>query len=99
MTIGFAEMNMIGLYLAMIGRLRQLSDPSLEKISDIYRRGYSFLTYGTGFFSIFSDAGISCLAHRLRQLTRDTICDVSCLKMSLTRRNEKTRMTLAIMPR
>ena len=34
-----------------------------------------------------------CLAHGLRQLTRDTICDVSCLRTLPTRRDEKLRMT------
>ena len=56
----------------------------------------TFLTYDTEFVlflaksfsylwdrvcSIFRGAGKFCLAHGLRQLTRDTICDVSCLQM------------------
>ena len=39
--------------------------------------------------SIFNDAGKFCLAHGLRQLTRDTKSDVSCLQTLRTRRNEK----------
>ena len=42
---------------------------------------------------IFSVAGKFCLAHGLRQLTRDTKSDVNCLQTTLTRRNEKLRMT------
>ena len=42
-----------------------------------------------------------CLAHGLRQLTRDTIINVSCLQMLLTRPNEKLCrcLELAIIPR
>ena len=37
---------------------------------------------------------LSCpFAHGLRQLTRDAKSDVSCLQTSLTRQNEKLRMT------
>ena len=48
------------------------------------------------FFSIFSGAGKFCLAHGLRRLTRETKCSVSCLQTSLTRRNEKLRMTFGV---
>ena len=34
-TNGMVEMNMIGLYLAMIGRLRQLSEPRLRQQAGI----------------------------------------------------------------
>ena len=37
-----------------------------------------------------------CLAHGLRQPTRDIKCDVSCLQMLLTRRNSKLRMTFGV---
>ena len=40
--------------------------------------------------SIFTDPGKFCLTHELRQLTRDTKSDVSCLQTLITRRNEKT---------
>ena len=40
------------------------------------------------FCSIFSEAGKFCHAHWLRQLTRDTLCDVSCLHTLLTGRNQ-----------
>ena len=46
--------------------------------------------------SIFSGAGKFCLAHGLRQLTRDTKSDVICLQTTLTRRNEKLRMTFGV---
>ena len=42
------EINMIGLYKTMIGRLRQLSEPRLkqqagiEKILDTCRKGYAY---------------------------------------------------------
>ena len=36
------------------------------------------------------------LAHGLRQLTRDTKSDVSCLQTTLKRRKEKLRMTLEL---
>ena len=39
--------------------------------------------------SIFSSAGKFCLAHALTQLTRDTVCDISCLQTLLTCRYEK----------
>ena len=48
------------------------------------------------FCSIFSGAGKFCLAHGLRQLTRDTKSDVICLQTTLTRRNEKLRITFAV---
>ena len=46
-TSEVVENNMIGLYLTMTGRLRQLSEPRLrqragiKKISDTCRKGYS----------------------------------------------------------
>ena len=36
------------------------------------------------------------LAHGLRQLTRDTKSDVSCLQTLITRRDEKIRMTSGV---
>lgn len=39
--------------------------------------------------SIFSHAGKFSLAYRLKEPTRDTESDVSCLQTSLTHRNEK----------
>ena len=36
------------------------------------------------------------LVHALRQLTRDTRSDVSCLQELLTRRNEKLRITFGV---
>ena len=44
----------------------------------------------------FSGGGKFCLSHGLRQLTRDNICDVSCLQTLLTRRNAKLRMTFGV---
>ena len=55
-----------------------------------------FLTYEIEFCSIFSGIGIFHLAHGLRQHTRDTKSDVSCLQTFLTRRNEDIRMTFVI---
>ena len=46
--------------------------------------------------SYFGGAGKFCLAHGLRQLTRDTISGVSCLQTLLTRRHEKLRMTFGV---
>ena len=49
--------------------------------------------------TIFSDAGKFCLAHRLRQLTRDSKTDVSCLHTlltMLTRINEDLQMTFGV---
>ena len=54
------------------------------------------LTYETEFVSIFSGTGKFCLAHGLRQLTRDTKSDVSCLQTFFTRRNEKRRMRFGV---
>ena len=52
-------MNMVGLCLAMIGRLRQLSEPRLSagqdrKISDTYRKGYSCPMGEKGFTGDFN---------------------------------------------
>ena len=45
---------------------------------------------------MFSDAGKFFLAHGLRQLTRDAKGDVSCVRTTLTRRNEKLQMTFGV---
>ena len=44
----------------------------------------------------FSGAGKFCLIHGLRQLTRDTISDISYLQTLLTRRNENLQMTFGV---
>ena len=46
--------------------------------------------------SIFSSAGKFCLAHGLRQLTRDTIYDISCLQMLLAHPNKKLWVMLVV---
>ena len=46
--------------------------------------------------SIYSGAGKFCLAHRLRQLKRDTKSDVSCLQTMLTPHNENFQMTIGV---
>ena len=51
-------------------------------------------TYKTEF--IFSDAGKFCFVHGLRQLTRDTKGDVSCLQTSFTCRKENLRMMFGV---
>ena len=44
----------------------------------------------------FSSDGKFCIAHGLRQLMLNTKSDVSCLQTSLTRPNEKLRMTFGV---
>ena len=51
----------------------------------------SFPTYETEFVLFFA-----VLEHGLRQLTRDTISDVSCLQTFLKRCNEKLQMTFGV---
>ena len=55
-----------------------------------------FLTYETEFVLFFSSAGKFCLAHGLRQLTRDTKSDISCLQTLLTSHNEDLQMRFGI---
>ena len=69
-------------------------ESSVESIFIVGYRTFSHLRDRV--CSIFSSAGKFCLAHALRQLTRDKKSDVSCLQTSLTRRNEKLRMTFKI---
>ena len=66
---------------------------------------YIYFLYGCGkpfsylwdkVCSIFRGAGKFCLAHRLRQLTRDTLSDVNCLQTLLMRRNARPRMTFKV---
>ena len=47
-------------------------------------------------WNIFSGAGKFCLAHGLRQLTLDTICDISYLQTLLKRHKEKLQMTFGV---
>ena len=49
-----------------------------------------FFTYEIEFSSVCSGAGKFCLAHGLRQLTRDAKSKVSCLQTTLMRRTEMT---------
>ena len=66
----------------------------LDEIWDLIESVFeTFFTYSC---SIFSGAGKFSLAYGLRQLTRDTKSDVSCLQTMLTRRNENLRMMFGV---
>ena len=85
-------------YLSWASLVMPISDPRDRSfyphhtpMKDTY-----ILTYETEFVSIFSGTGKFCLAHGLRQLTRDTKSDVSCLQTFFTRRNEKRRMRFGV---
>ena len=54
-----------------------------------------FLTYETELVQYLTVLE-NCLVHELRQLTRDTKSDFSCLQTMLTRRNENILMTFGV---
>ena len=55
-----------------------------------------YLTYEIEFVKFFSGAGKFCLAHGLRQFTRDAKSDISCLQTLLTRRDVDLQMTFGV---
>ena len=88
----------VHLKLRLLVSLSEFSGPSKFKIAVFWnaKRKREFLFCEIGFVLFYTGAGKFCLAHGLRQLTRDTKIDVSCLQTLLTRRNEDLQMTFGV---
>ena len=71
-----------------------MSLDNVTSFSRIKNLRNTFLTYETEF--VFSGAGKCYLAQGPRQLTRDAKSEASSFQTTLTRRNEKLRMTFGV---